>query len=117
MRAICHFKGVIKMFIETKKRNFLDTFDEWLEISKLQPKNLEQYKTADKFFVEYRLGNYCLMCIKNGQKQQIGQGLDKKIYPNLNTAFMWAGTFIDRNNKEKKHFGIQIKESLDEMDF
>lgn len=86
----------------------------WLSYSDMTIKDLLEYKTAKKIYVEKTLDGYCLMCIKDGKEEQIGYGLSKYSTEGVETLFLYVGVVLDRENNFKTHFSNEILKSLKE---
>lgn len=84
----------------------------WLAFSEMTKKDLFEYKTAEKMYVEKTVEGCRLMCIKDGGEEQIGCGLSKDSSDGVEMLFMYAGAILDYENNFKTHFGDEILKSL-----
>ena len=80
----------------------------WLSASGMTRDELLEYKTAEKFFVEHEPEGRRLMCVINGEKEQVGCGLHRESSESSWFLFMYIGTLLDYENGFKTKFGDEI---------
>ena len=80
----------------------------WLSASGMTRDELLEYKTAEKFFVEHEPEGRRLMCVINGEKEQVGCGLHRESHESSWYLFMYIGTLLDYENGFKTKFGDEI---------
>lgn len=93
-------------------KNFERLLRFWLSCSDMTRPELLEYKTAERIFVEHKPQGQRLMCIKDGQKEQIGCGLHHESFKGADILFIYVGAILDCANKFKTSFGEEIIKTL-----